>query len=161
MSVNETISIFTNIFKTEKFTLLPKISPKQGRPPSKNRKKRSPKTGYYFSKILNEWIWCDSSWETAWIIFQEDHNIPFQRNYDKFPYQYKNRTHHYIPDFKLPTGVYIEIKGREYEQTPYKYTAIPQEKLTIIRKKEMKPYLDYVINKYGTEYWKCLKDKIE
>jgi len=161
MSVNETISIFTNIFKTEKFDILPKISPKQGRPQSKNRKKRSPKTGYYFSKILNEWIWVDSGLELIYIIYCEDHNIQFQRNYDKFPYYYKNKLHHYIPDFKKLDGTYVEIKGREWEQTFYKYTALPKNQLIILKQENLKEEIKYVHTKYSKEFWKILKDKID
>ena len=55
-------------------------------------------------------IWCDSSWELAFVIYHLDHNIPFERNWNKFEYQYEGQTHLYVPDFVYPDGTYIEVK---------------------------------------------------
>lgn len=151
------MNLFDNIsvlLKDAKVTNTPIISPKQRKPNTKkNKKRRSIKSGYYKD------IWCDSGWELAWILYNENHNIQFERNYDKFLYTYKNKKHHYIPDFKLPDDTYIEIKGREPKICLSKYTALPKDKLKILYAKDMRPYLDYVIKRYGKEYWKVLQDK--
>ena len=65
---------------------------------------------------------------------------------------------HYIPDFKLPDGTYIELKGKEPEICHYKYKALPPDKLKILRAKEMQPILQYVVKRFGKKYWKLLKD---
>ena len=55
-------------------------------------------------------IWCDSSWELAYIVYNLNHNISVVRNTDKFPYIYNNRVKYYYPDF-IVDNEYIEIKG--------------------------------------------------
>lgn len=53
---------------------------------------------------------------------------------------------------------YIEIKGFRYPNTKEKINQFPKEKKLIMieGKKEIKPYLDYVEEKYGKEFWKVL-----
>lgn len=151
------MNLFGNIsdlLKDAELLSLPIISPKQVRVNvKKNKKRRSIKSGYY------KRVFVDSGWELAWILYNEDHKIQFERNYDKFQYQYKGKKHNYIPDFKLPNGTYIEIKGREPKICLFKYAALPAGKLKIIYAKDMRPYLDYVIKRYGKDYWKILTDK--
>lgn len=132
----------------------PIISPAQLRKKKTKRKRRSIKTGYY------KQMWIDSGWELCYVLYNEDHNIKFERNIYKFPYTYKGYTKNYIPDFYLPDkDVYVEIKGKEPNICQYKYAALPVDKLIILRQKEMQPYVKYVINKYGKDYWKILKDE--
>jgi hypothetical protein len=96
-------------------------------------------------------IWCDSSWELAWVIYNIDHAIEFERNKDKFEYRYKNKIKKYIPDFKLKDGTYIEIKGYETEQWKEKLKQF-KEKIIVINAEEIKPFLNYVKNKYGYNF---------
>jgi hypothetical protein len=57
-------------------------------------------------------IWCDSSWELAWVIYQLEHGVPFERNRERFGYLDRNEVvHFYTPDFKLADGSLVEIKG--------------------------------------------------
>ena len=35
--------------------------------------------------------WCDSSWELAWVIYNIEHNIKFDRNNVGFEYEYKGK----------------------------------------------------------------------
>lgn len=58
------------------------------------------KTGYY------KGIYCGSTYELAWAIYQLDHNIPFER----FPYTLYKDDKVYVPDF-FQDGKIIEIKG--------------------------------------------------
>ena len=46
-------------------------------------------------------IWCDSSWELAWVIFHLEHGIRFERNKDRFEYYWQGKIHKYLPDFKM------------------------------------------------------------
>lgn len=94
---------------------------------------------------------CDSSWELAWVIYQLDHHIPFQRNTKKFPYIFNGRSYFYTPDFVLPNNEYIEIKGWPNEKTKSKLSQFPH-KLTILWKPDMENIIDYVKQKHGRDF---------
>jgi hypothetical protein len=104
--------------------------------------------------------WCDSSWELAWVIFNLDHNIKFERNNIGFEYKSKGRNRKYYPDFVI-NETYYEIKGRRSfegldEQNKEKINQF-ENNLIVLYLKDMKPYLDYTINKYGKDYIKLYK----
>ena len=106
------------------------------------------KSGWY------KGYYCDSSWELAFVIYNLEHNIKFERNKKRFAYIFENETHNYIPDW-IVDGEYIEIKGYWSEQWQAKLDQFPkEEKLTVLTKKEIKPYLDYVIESYGKDFIK-------
>lgn len=59
--------------------------------------------GYYF----------ECSYELAWIVYNLDHGIKFNRCTESFEY-YDSKTDKwrlYFPDFEMPDGTIIEIKG--------------------------------------------------
>lgn len=101
--------------------------------------------------------WCDSSWELAWVIYNLEHNIKFERNTKGFEYQFNNQTFKYFPDFKLEDGTYIEIKGYADNKTNEKLSQF-KEKLIILYYQDMKPYIEYVVNKYGKDFISLYKD---
>ena len=127
------------------------ISPKKNRN-QKRRKRRGIRSGWYKNFYL------DSGWELAWVLYNEDHNILFERNEEKFPYFYQNKKHFYIPDFKMPDGTFVELKGREPKICHYKYTALPKDKLKVLYAKDLKHILKYVETKYGKDYWRLFKN---
>jgi len=93
----------------------------------------------------------------AWVIYNLEHNIKFERNNIGFEYEYKGQKRKYYPDF-LITENYYEIKGRRSFE---KLDAVNKEKirqfkfnLKVLYEKDMKPYLTYVIEKYGKDYTK-------
>lgn len=99
--------------------------------------------------------WCDSSWELAWVIYNIDHNIKFERNHFGFEYEYKNKKRKYHPDF-LISGTFYEIKGRRSfekmdEENKEKIRQF-EHNLVILYEKQMKPYLNYVSEKYGKDF---------
>lgn len=96
--------------------------------------------------------WCDSSWELAFVIYNLDNNINFERNKKYFEYKYKEKIYKYYPDFIL-NGEYIEIKGYESEKSKEKKKQFPF-KLNTYYSAEMKPILEYVIKKYGNDFIK-------
>ena len=96
-------------------------------------------------------IFCDSSWELAFVIYHIDHNIPIKRCEEKRPYEYKGRIHYYIPDFIVDNKV-IEIKGFNTEQWRVKMSN--NKDVTVLYEKDMKQYFEYVENKYGKNYIK-------
>lgn len=100
--------------------------------------------------------WCDSSWELAWVVYQLEHNISFKRNQQGFEYEFERIVHKYYPDFKMEDGSYVEVKGWLDEQNKVKIAQF-KGSLTVIGKKEIKPYLYYVISKYGKDFIKLYK----
>lgn len=97
--------------------------------------------------------WCDSSWELAWVIYNLEHNIKFERNTEGFEYEFEGKKHKYYPDFKLEDYSYIEVKGYMTEQNKAKNNQF-NGKLNVLDKKEIKPYLEYTIGKYGNDFIK-------
>lgn len=106
-------------------------------------------------------IWCDSSWELAWVIFNIEHDIQFVRCKERFSYEYKGRIRTYNPDFLLFDGTYIEIKGWTCKKWYAKLEQFPKEKrLVVIGKKEIQPFLKYVVDKYGKDFVRLYESTI-
>src|SRR5712691_797447 len=70
-------------------------------------------------------IWCDSSYELAFVIYSLDHGFPFARNWQAFPYTFDGAQRTWIPDFRLDGGFYLEIKGYVTDQVRAKFAAFP------------------------------------
>jgi len=101
-------------------------------------------------------IWCNSSWELAFILYCEDNNINFERNIKRFPYVFNNEKHNYIPDFLINDRLYIEIKGRVYnvEKDRAKYEYFPKHLKIYHRKEFMNTILKEIQNNYGKDFIK-------
>lgn len=100
--------------------------------------------------------WCDSTWELAWVIYNIENLIEFRRNYDGFEYSYKGKIFKYYPDFIIGNE-YYEIKGRRNyesldEKNKAKIDSFNNGVLNVLYSGEMKPYLDYVISRYGKDF---------
>lgn len=95
-------------------------------------------------------IYCGSSYELAWVIYNIDHNIKFERNLKGFDYIYNDIKHKYYPDFKIK-DVYFEIKGRKTNIDEEKWKQFPN-KLEILFTKDLNIVLKYVIEKYGKNF---------
>ena len=97
--------------------------------------------------------YCDSTWELAYIIYNLEHGIPFSRNTKSFDYVFNDENKKYHPDFLLETGEYVEVKGYYTKQFAAKIEQFPKEHTLIIYDKNgIKPFLDYVIDKYGKDF---------
>jgi len=107
------------------------------------------KSGWY------KGYWCDSSWELAWVIYNIDNNIIFDRNKKGFDYIYNNEINKYYPDFIID-NVYYEIKGRRsYDDLDNKTKCkIDQfnDKLVVLYEKDIDKYLKYTILNYGKNF---------
>ena len=110
------------------------------------------KNSYLYDDIV-----FDSGWELAYYIWLTDNNIEFEYHPDvNFEYNDNGRIRHYYPDFKIKDE-YIEIKGDmlladgKYKMTEAKLQCILLN-TTLVTRKEMKPILRYVYNKYGKDY---------
>ena len=105
------------------------------------------KSGWY------KGIWCDSSYELAWVMYHLDHNIPFQRNNRSFQYEYENETHLYYPDFLLTNeNKLVEIKGFYTNQTYAKIKSVTGVELIMIDKDGIVPYIQYAVERYGENF---------
>lgn len=102
------------------------------------------KSGWY------KGYWSDSSWELAFIIYNIDHGVYFERNTAKFNYVFEGQEKHYIPDFVI-SGIYYEIKGYYTNQVGEKIKQFPHQ-LYIIDKNTIQPYLNYAISTYGKDF---------
>ena len=110
----------------------------------------------------------DSKWELAYYIWLKDHKIKFTREPLSFEYSYNNKTHYYIPDFKIEDKI-IEIKGLQFFENhdpnkkminPYdrsqddlyeaKHQCMLKNNVEIIT--DCTEYLNYVENVYGKNY---------
>lgn len=105
------------------------------------------KSGWY------KGIYCNSSYELAWVIYSIDNNIKFNRNAKSFEYiNTKGKISKYYPDFYLTNSkTYVEIKGykeKEFENKQKYFT----EKILVIDKNEIKPIINYVESKYGKNF---------
>lgn len=96
--------------------------------------------------------YCNSTWELAWVIYSLDNGIVFERNLTGFKYLFNNKIMKFYPDFKLPDGTYVEIKGWI---TPKDVEKITQFKhpLIVLKEREIRPIINYVIEKYGANYY--------
>ena len=94
--------------------------------------------------------WCDSSYELAFVIYCLEHDIKIERNKKYFEYIYDGKKYKYFPDFRV-NGVLTEIKNFRSELTDIKLKSV-DEKIDIIYKDTIKPYLEYVKNKYGKDF---------
>ena len=96
-------------------------------------------------------IWCDSSWELAFVIYHLEHNLYIERCHDIRTYEYNGKTYKYFPDFITDDGIF-EIKGYYSDKSKSKHMQHPDIKM--IFSEDMKIYLDYVIEKYGRDFIK-------
>lgn len=102
------------------------------------------KSGWY------KGFWCDSSYELAFLIFNLERNIKIERNKEGFEYLHENEKHLFYPDF-IVDGKYVEIKNFKSDLTNSKISYFPHE-IKIYYKDTIKPYLNYVISKYGKNF---------
>lgn len=124
-----------------------------------NEFRRGGKGGYRFGTSgknhsgTYKGYWCDSSWELAFVIYNLDHNIKFERNLQDFKYIHNGIERKYYPDFITENKSYLEIKGYFRETDLLKIEQFPY-KLEVLDKIKMKPILKYVKSKYGKNFIK-------
>ncbi len=108
--------------------------------------------------------WCDSTWELAWVIYHTDHQITFERNKEFFTYEYLDKKRKYYPDFVIG-DTYYEIKGRRSfhdidDQNKEKIRQF-KKNIVVLFEKDIKVFLDYVIDKYGKDFYTLYNIKEE
>lgn len=100
--------------------------------------------GYYHN------IWCDSSWELAYVIYCIDNDISIQRCEETFTYYLDGVKRRYHPDF-IVNGIIVEIKGNQGENVELKKDSVGNKPYQILYRKDIKPILQYVINNYNVK----------
>lgn len=120
---------------------------------------RKPKKVRHSIQGVYKGIWCDSTWELAFVLYNLDHCIVFQRARTGFPYYWRRKRHWYYPDFLMEDGTYIEIKGIMDSKSKRKIESLTSVKLIVLGPKEMKHILDYAEVKYGPDYWQLFEQR--
>ena len=115
-----------------------------------NKRRGNGKKGWY------DGIFCDSAWELAFVLYYKEHNLRIERCKESRNYIFEGRIHKYYPDFITDEGI-VEVKGIKNKKWLEKNKQHPD--IIIYDAKKMKPILDYVINKYGDEFWNILYEK--
>lgn len=103
-------------------------------------------------------IWCSSSWELAFLIYNLDHNIPIKRCKEVRKYELDGKIKRYYPDFEVE-GIIVEIKGFNTKQWEAKHIGNPDVK--VLFETDMEPYLQYVKTHYGDDFIKLLTENAE
>lgn len=101
------------------------------------------KTGYY------KGIYCGSTYELAWVIYQIDHGKEFSR----FEGCVKDGDVAYFPDF-LQDGKIIEIKGYESIEKVAIKTAVANKNgydVIVLRRDDLRQEFDWVFSQYGRD----------
>ena len=94
-------------------------------------------------------IFCDSSWELAFLIYHLDNNIKIERCTEVRKYEFNGAIKKYYPDFVVKEKIY-EIKGYKSAQWEAKHRF--NSDVICVFKEGIQPYLNYVINKYGKDF---------
>ena len=112
------------------------------------------KKGYYNG------LYCMSTWELAWVVYQLDHNQIVEQCKERFNYTMNGEVHHYTPDFIID-GVYYEIKNWHRPDTDFKIGQFPKDKKIVLIEgwKQNKMFVEYAKNKYGENFDEVLYEK--
>lgn len=101
-------------------------------------------------------IFCDSSWELAYVIYCLEHNMSIQRSTEKRTYMWQGKMRKYLPDFVVD-GKTVEIKGYTSLQWEAKYAE--NTDITVLFGPDLEDVFSYVKNKYGKDYVKLYDKK--
>lgn len=110
------------------------------------------KSGYY------KGIYCGSTYELCWVIYNLDHRIIFER----FPGKLERSGVTYYPDFILADGkTIVETKGYEKQESVDKKTVVAESfgyVVKVLRKQDLEYAFDYVEKTYKTKKFYELYD---
>lgn len=95
-------------------------------------------------------IFCDSSWELAFVIYCLDNNIPIRRNQERFEYSWDGKIRKYIPDFIVDEEL-IEIKGFWSDQFNAKLKQCDKF-IFVIDSTNINHYLQYARSVHGQHF---------
>ena len=93
-------------------------------------------------------FFCDSTYELVFVIYNLDNNIEFKKCERVYSYTYKNETHKYYPDFELPDGTIVEIKGYHSEVVDVKTACVTDRPIKVLYEKDLQYAFDWVKEHY-------------
>lgn len=97
-------------------------------------------------------IHCDSSWELAFVIWNIEHNNKIERCNEVRTYIEDGIEKLYYPDFVVNDSIIYEVKGLKNNNAILKQQF--NNDIIFLYRADMKPYIDYVVNKYGKDFIK-------
>lgn len=106
-------------------------------------------SGYY------KGYYCGSTYELVWTIYNLDHNIPFKR----FARKITDDWNVYYPDFELPDGTIVEIKGYEDTNSVLDKCEVAIKlgyKIKVLYKQDIEYMFEYVQKTYKTKEYQTL-----
>jgi len=99
-------------------------------------------SGYY------KGIWCDSTYELAYLIYCLDHNIDIKRCNEVFEYELNGEKHTYHPDFVVE-GIITEIKGYDRGDVSIKEMSIGDKEYKLLYYDNIIKEMKYVADTYN------------
>ena len=95
-------------------------------------------------------IHCDSSWELAFILWNEYHGNDIKRYSSYFTYEYNGKIFKYYPDFIVNDKDIYEIKGYYSDRAKAKHEQNPE--VILLLRKDILPILEEVETIYGKDF---------
>lgn len=98
-------------------------------------------------------IYCDSTYELAYVAYNIDHGVVFNRCPKTvcYEYQYKNQSHKYYPDFMLEDGSLVEVKGYHNEVVDLKIASVTDRPINVLYEKDLEFAFSYIKETYGVK----------
>lgn len=94
-------------------------------------------------------IYCDSTYELAYLIYCLDNKIPIIRCPYTYKYSYKGEIHTYVPDFLVNGKEIIEIKGYWTELVDIKTKAVTDFPIKVLYRDDLEYIFDYIEKIYN------------
>jgi hypothetical protein len=92
---------------------------------------------------------CDSTYELVYVIYNLDNNIMFSHCRRTYKYvDLDGKEHKYYPDFELPDGSLVEIKGYHTATVDLKLASVTDRPIKILYEKDLAYAFDWVKQHY-------------
>lgn len=125
-----------------------------------HRSKNNARQGTYGKCGYYKGVFCGSTWELAFLVFNLDKGNDIKRCELTFKYNLEDGGHTYFPDFIMDNIIY-EVKGREYGSLVEKNESVKEAgyEIVMIKKKEINPIIKIVKESYKVKNLVDLYDK--
>lgn len=117
------------------------------------------------SKGYYKGIYCDSTWELAYIVYNQYHGIEIKRCEQTVEYKYKDKVYTYYPDFIINGKLVVEIKGYCTDKQKLEQKIIAAKKFfgednyIVLYKEDMLPIIKFVKKICQVQSLKLLYDR--
>ncbi|MFW6225904.1 MAG: C2H2-type zinc finger protein [bacterium] len=75
----------------------------------------------------------DGTWELEFCRWADEVELIYERNYDRFEYEFEGEIHKYKPDFKLSECLYVEVKGYQTNKDNAKWSQFEHDLIILKR----------------------------